>query len=174
MKEHPKGLLAKNQHSRANQPSYALMTPCTNPSKFDSAHNIRNRIKFRRICVESSEQNGIRIFETTCPIMLLFGQNGLSDVVLSKYPNKSHNFQNYIFYDVVALEHYGAKMVVNKSGLYRLNLRLVRKLARHSPSRPSTHQNNTKAITKHAVVNSSLVVLRTVLRNARHDNQPTL
>ena len=166
MKEHPKGLLAKNQHSRANQPSYVLTTPCTNPSKFDSAHNIRNRIKFRRICVESSVQNGSRIFETICPIMLLFGQNGLSDVVLSKYPNKSHNFQNYIFYDVIALEHYGTKMVVNESGLY--------KLARHFPSRPSTHQNNTKAITKHAVVNSSLVVLRTVLRNARHDNQPTL
>ena len=111
----------------------------TNPSKFDSVHNIRNRIKFRRICVESSEQNGIRIFETICPIMLLFGQKGLSDVVLSKYPNKSHNFQNYIFYDVIALEHYVAKMVVNKSGLYRLNLWLVRKLARHFPSRPSTH-----------------------------------
>ena len=43
--------------------------------------------------------------------MLLFGQNGLSDVILSKYPNKSHNFPIYIFYDVIALEHYGAKMV---------------------------------------------------------------
>ena len=89
--------------------------------------------------MESSEQNGIRIFETICPTMLVFGQKGLSDVVLSKYPNKSHNFQNYIFYDVIALEHYGAKMVVNKSGLYRLNLWLVRKLARHFPRRPSTH-----------------------------------
>ena len=63
--------------------------------------------------MESSEQNGIRIFETICPIMLLFGQKGLSYVVLLKYPNKSHNFQNYIFYDVIALEHYGGKMVVN-------------------------------------------------------------
>ena len=34
--------------------------------------------------------------------------------------------------------------------------------------KPSTHQNNTKAITEHAVVNSSFVVLRTVLRKARH------
>ena len=39
----------------------------TNPSKFDSVHNIRNRIKFRRICVEKSEQNGTRISQDNLP-----------------------------------------------------------------------------------------------------------
>ena len=46
----------------------------TNPSKFDSGHNIRNQIKFRRICMESSEQNRPSISETICPTMLGFGK----------------------------------------------------------------------------------------------------
>ena len=38
MKEqHPRGLIAKNKHSKA------LMTPYRNPSKFDSVHNFRNQ-----------------------------------------------------------------------------------------------------------------------------------
>ena len=116
----------------------------------------------------NQSKTGLESPKTICPTMLVFSQKGLSDVVLSKCPNKSHNFQKL-------LEHYGAKMlVVNKSGLYRLNLWLVRKLARYFPNRRSTHQNNTKAITKHAVANSSLVVLRTLLSNTRHDNKPTL
>ena len=68
------------------------MTPC----KFDSAHNIRDRVKFGGICMESSEQNGTSISETS-------RQVGLSDVVLSKYPNKSHNFKNVI-HDFITLE----------------------------------------------------------------------
>ena len=93
----------------------------------------------------NQSKTGLESPKTICPTMLVFSQKGLSDVVLSKCPNKSHNFQKF-------LEHYGAKMlVVNKSGLYRLNLWLVRKLARYFPSRRSTHQNYTKAITKHAV-----------------------
>ena len=46
----------------------------TNPSKFDSVHNIRNQIKFRRICMESSEQSGTSISKTICPTMLVFGK----------------------------------------------------------------------------------------------------
>ena len=42
-----------------------------NSSKFDSVHNIGNRVKFRRICVESSEKNGTSISETICPTMLV-------------------------------------------------------------------------------------------------------
>ena len=34
-------------------------------------HNISNRVKFRRICTESSEQNRTSIFETICPTMLV-------------------------------------------------------------------------------------------------------
>ena len=33
----------------------------------DSVHKISNRVKFRRICTESSEQNGTSIFETIWP-----------------------------------------------------------------------------------------------------------
>ena len=34
-------------------------------------HNIRNRVKFKRICVVSSEQNGT---EKICPTVLDFGK----------------------------------------------------------------------------------------------------
>ena len=43
----------------------------TNSSKFDSVHNIGNRVKFRRICMESSEKNGTSISETICPTVLV-------------------------------------------------------------------------------------------------------
>ena len=46
----------------------------TNPTKFDSLHNIRNQVKFKMICMESSEQNGTSISATTCPTMLVFGK----------------------------------------------------------------------------------------------------
>ena len=49
--------------------------------------------------MESSEQNRSSISKTICPTMLVFWQVGLSDVVLSKYPNKSHNLRKFNFYD---------------------------------------------------------------------------
>ena len=56
---------------------------------------IRNHVKFRRICMESSDQNRPSICETIYPAS--FWQVGLSELVLSKYSNKSHNFKNLIF-----------------------------------------------------------------------------
>ena len=53
--------------------------------------------------MESSEQKGANISEAICPTMLVFGKQvvvGLLDVVLSEYPEKSHNCTNLIFYDV--------------------------------------------------------------------------
>ena len=38
----------------------------SNPCKFDSVHNIKYRVKFRTICVESLEKNGTSITETIC------------------------------------------------------------------------------------------------------------
>ena len=37
-------------------------------------HNIGNQVKFRRICMESSEQNRTSICKTICPTMLVFGK----------------------------------------------------------------------------------------------------
>ena len=37
-------------------------------------HNIRNRVKFKRICMVSSEQNGTSISETISPTVLDFGK----------------------------------------------------------------------------------------------------
>ena len=37
-------------------------------------HNFRNRVKFKRICMASSEQNGTSISETICPTVLVFGE----------------------------------------------------------------------------------------------------
>ena len=68
----------------------------TNPSKFDSVHNIRNRVKLRRICVESSEQNGTRISRDNLPHNAIVWPEGLPDVVLSKYPTNPIN-SNIIF-----------------------------------------------------------------------------
>ena len=44
------------------------------PSKFDSVCHTRNRVKFRRICMESSEHHWANISETICPEMLVFGK----------------------------------------------------------------------------------------------------
>ena len=58
----------------------------TNPSKFDSVHSMWNWVKFRKICMESTEQNETSISETICPTMIVFG------------PQKIN------FYDVITLE----------------------------------------------------------------------
>ena len=77
-------------------PSLFLGMVCTSDAFF---MNVMNRLQFRRICMESMELTGLisqRQFAPEC----LFWQVGLLDVVLSWYPNKSHNFTNLIFYDV--------------------------------------------------------------------------
>ena len=112
--------------------------------------------------------------ETICPTMRLFGQKTFQmlffqniqqiPLILILYFLWRHRFRT------LWRKNAGA----NKSGLFRLNLWLVRKLVRYFPSRPSTHRSNIRPITKHAMVNSSLVVLQTVLRNARYHNKPTL
>ena len=53
--------------------------------------------KFRRVCIEFSKHNWARISETICPQMLIFLQVGLLHIVLSEYPDKSHDFKNFIF-----------------------------------------------------------------------------
>ena len=52
--------------------------------------------------MESSDQNRPSICETIYPAS--FWQVGLSELVLSKYSNKSHNFKNLIF--IITLELY--------------------------------------------------------------------
>ena len=48
--------------------------------------------------MELSEHNWANISETICPEMLIFGKYiCLLDVFLSEYPDKSHNFRNFIF-----------------------------------------------------------------------------
>jgi len=65
----------------------------TNSSKFDSVHNIRNRVKFRRICMKSPKQNGTQKYlRDNLLHNARFWQVGLSGVLLSKHLNKSHNF----------------------------------------------------------------------------------
>ena len=86
----------------------------TNPLKFDSVHYIRNGVKFRGICMESSEQSGNSISETICPTMLVFGKLGLSDGVLLKHPNESLNFRNLTFI-TSALKLYARAMLYQMS-----------------------------------------------------------
>ena len=45
-----------------------------NPSKFDLGLNVMTQVKFRRICVESSQYNWANISEKICPTMLVFGK----------------------------------------------------------------------------------------------------
>ena len=45
-----------------------------NPSKFGLVHKIRNRVTFRRICIESSEHNWANISEIIYPKLLIFGE----------------------------------------------------------------------------------------------------
>ena len=48
--------------------------------------------------MEFSKHNWATISETICPEMLIFGKLvGLLGIVLSEYPDKSHNFRNFIF-----------------------------------------------------------------------------
>ena len=42
--------------------------------KFDSCHNVMTQVKFRRICLESSEYNWANISATICPPMPVFGK----------------------------------------------------------------------------------------------------
>ena len=47
--------------------------------------------------MEPSEHNWANISETICSEMLVFHEVGLLDLVLSEYPDKSHNFTNLFF-----------------------------------------------------------------------------
>ena len=47
--------------------------------------------------MEFSKHNWARISETICPEMLIYLQVGLLHIVLSEYPDKSHDFKNFIF-----------------------------------------------------------------------------
>ena len=58
----------------------------TGPSKFDSVHNIRNWVKFSRICMESSEQNGTSISEKIHPTMLIFGKEAFQKLFFQSIP----------------------------------------------------------------------------------------
>ena len=49
-----------------------LWRPNTNHPTFHSVHNIKDQVKFRRICMESSEQNGTSISNTICPTIHYF------------------------------------------------------------------------------------------------------
>ena len=78
-KEHDKrGLLAKNRHFLTVwERDISTVTLCwlhTNPSKFYSVPNVLNRVKFRRICMESTERNGANISEPICLHLLIFGK----------------------------------------------------------------------------------------------------
>ena len=79
-----------------------------------------NQAKFRRICMESSQHNWANISETICPELLIFG---VLDVVLSEYLNKSHNFTNFIFYDVIISVLYKARDM--SRGHYAKNRKLL-------------------------------------------------
>ena len=58
-----------------------------NPSKFGLVHKIRNQVRLSTI-------------PDNLPQIANFWRVGVLDVVLSEYLNKSHNFTNFIFYDV--------------------------------------------------------------------------
>ena len=47
--------------------------------------------------MEPSEHNWANISETISSEMLVFHEVGLLDLVLSEYPDKSHNFTNLFF-----------------------------------------------------------------------------
>ena len=70
--------------------------------------------------MESSEHNWANISETICPKLLIFWRVSVLDVVLSEYPNKSHNFTNFIFYDVT-LRYSIVLQVKSQSGVRKLN-----------------------------------------------------
>ena len=54
--------------------------------------------KIRRVCMEFSEYNWATIdLRDNLPPNAHFWQVGLLDIVLSEYPDKFHNFTNFIF-----------------------------------------------------------------------------
>ena len=66
----------------------------TNPSKFF----LGRPKKIRRVCMEFSEYNWATIdLRDNLPPNAHFWQVGLLDIVLSEYPDKFHNFTNFIF-----------------------------------------------------------------------------
>ena len=50
-----------------------LLFTASNPI-FDLGLNVQSQVKFRIICMESSEHNWANISETICPEMLVFGK----------------------------------------------------------------------------------------------------
>ena len=106
----------------------------SNPCKFDSVHKIKYRVKFRRICVESLEQNGTSITETIllaakdflpdetslaersnekrlysqatiCPTLLLLDKWAFQMLFFQNIPTNS-KFHKFNFYDVITQELY--------------------------------------------------------------------
>ena len=73
--------------------------------------------------MESSQHNWANISETICPELLIFG---VLDVVLSEYLNKSYNFTNFIFYDVIISVLYKARDM--SRGHYAKNRKLLTKM----------------------------------------------
>ena len=58
---------------------------------------VMTQVKFRRICMESSEHNWANISEKICPTMLVFDNKASGVFRLSEYSDESHNFTNLIF-----------------------------------------------------------------------------
>ena len=102
--------------------------------EFDPVHNIKYRVKFRRICVESLEQNGTSITETIllaakdflpdetslaersnekrlysqatiCPTLLLLVKWAFQMLFFQNIPTNS-KFHKFYFYDVITQELY--------------------------------------------------------------------
>ena len=75
--------------------SPVMLRKChTNPSNVFGG---RPNKKIRRVCMEFSKHNCSTISEIIYPEMLIFWPLGLLDIVLSEYPDTSHNFRNFIF-----------------------------------------------------------------------------
>ena len=94
-KQHPKGLLAKNQ-----QIGFEILTQLCSD---DSIQIHLNLTQFITLRTESNLEGFVQSHQSktglgdNLPYNASFQQVGLSDVVLSKYPNKSHNFKNVVF-----------------------------------------------------------------------------
>ena len=70
--------------------------------KFDSCHNVMTQVKFRRICMESSEHNWANISETICPTMLVFGKQA-SQMLFFQAILTNPIISNFNFYNVITL-----------------------------------------------------------------------
>ena len=64
--------------------------------------NVMIQAKFRRICMESSEQTGAYIYPTIFTNRLILARR-LFYLAISEYANQSHNFTNLNFCDVTLL-----------------------------------------------------------------------